>query len=205
MLPLSALTTVLPTLPVQPFTGVLYRAVTLESLFGFHRNPPYPSIRPLYNLGAPNTGARFTPQGGMPSLYLAEDTDTAIAEVNQVYAKLRQQNPPAMAPIAPCVLFSVHVFLGRVLNLETSAIQRALQTNTTELCAAWRPTQASGNLPLTQQLGQAAFQSGQIQALQYPSAQLASHSCFVIFPDRLTGPAFVEVYDPDGNLQERLP
>ena len=87
---IPALAALLPTLPLQPFQGVLYRAVTLEALYGFHRNPPYPQVRPLYNLGAPAAGARYTPLGGPPSLYLAVDADTAIAEVNQVYARLIQ-------------------------------------------------------------------------------------------------------------------
>lgn len=205
MLDPAALRAVLPGLPVQPYQGVLYRAVTLEALYGFHHNPPYPAIRPLFNLGAPAAGARCTPVGGMASLYLAADTDTAIAEINQIYAQLRRLNPPVMVPIPPCVLFSVQVALDNVLNLNAPTVQAALQTDVAELSAPWRPVQAGVSMPPTQSLGQAAFDCGLIQALQYPSGQLPGHNCYIAFTDRLSGSSFIEVSDSDGNLRERLP
>ena len=204
MLSESDLTALLPALPRQSFRGVLYRAVTLEALYGFHHNPPYPAIRPLYNLGAPAAGARYTPIGGPPSLYLAQEPDTATSEVNPVYARLRQQNPPVAALIPPCVIFSVKAVLDEVLDLTDPAIQSALQTDTRELTGAWR-TAPPLTLPPTQQLGKTAFDGGAVQALRYPSAQSPAHACFVVFTDRLAGAAFLEVFDPDGNLRGRLP
>lgn len=204
MLSDAALSALLLTLPRRRFQGALYRVVTLEALYGFHHNPPYPAVRPLYNLGAPVAGARYTPLGGPPSLYLAEDPDTATAEVNPVYARLRQQNPPIAVVIPPCVLFSVQAALYEVLDLTDPAIQSALQTDTQELTGAWRVAVPSP-LPPTQRLGKLAFESGVIQALRYPSAQLPACACYVVFTERLTGAAFIEVFDPDGNLRERLP
>ena len=205
MLEEKLLPSVLETIPVKAFSGVFYRAVTLEALYGFHHSPPYPAIRPLYNLGAPATGARYTPRNGMPSLYLAESTDTAIAEVNQIFATLRRLQLPTSVPISPCVLFSVNVSLKQVLDLSDPQIQVTLQTDLGELLAPWREAQPSATLPATQRLGRESFDSGRIQALRYPSAQEANRHCYVIFTDRLGETDFVEVYDPDGNLKERLP
>ena len=98
MLDGAALAATLAALPVTSLSSVLYRAVTRRALVG---DPPYPTVRPLFDLGAPQRGARYTPVGGMRSLYLTEDPETALAEVNQAYAKLRRQNPPIMAAI-PC-------------------------------------------------------------------------------------------------------
>ena len=208
MLAYSQLRNVLPGLPVQPLTGqnVFYRAITLEALYGFHQNPPYTSIRPLYNLGAPAGGARFTPQNGPPALYLTAEPETAFAEVEQFYAKLRQQNPPLFALTRPVVLISVNVHLEQVLDVTDAAIQAALQTTPQELAGSWRVPQNQGLLAPTQELGQAAFDCGAIQALRYESVQHPGHACYVIFTDRLQNTAsFVEVHDPDNNLRERLP
>jgi RES domain-containing protein len=53
--------------------GVWYRSVDGAVFRGFYdaRNP----IRPLWGLGAPRSGARFTPRNGPPSLYVAQDVD----------------------------------------------------------------------------------------------------------------------------------
>ncbi|MBC7528166.1 MAG: RES family NAD+ phosphorylase [Chthonomonadaceae bacterium] len=205
MLEGKLLRSALQTIPVTTFRGVLYRAVTLEALYGFHHSPPYPSLRPLYNLGAPTTGARYTPRNGMPSLYLAEDTDTALAEVNQIFAALRRLQLPTSVSIPPCVLFSVNVSLRQILDLSDPQIRATLQTDVSELVAPWREAQSSPTLPATQRLGREAFDSGRIQALRYPSAQEPDCYCYVIFTDCLGETDFVEVYDPDGNLKECLP
>lgn len=86
MLTGPALRTALPSLPTCSFDGVLYRAVDLESLFGFHQPTPYPQPLPLFSEGARQRGARYTPIGGPASLYLALDPQTAFA--------IRPLNPP---------------------------------------------------------------------------------------------------------------
>lgn len=122
------------TLPVQSIgQNILYRAIALEALYGFHHQPPYVTVHPLFNLGAPKNGGRFTPRGGPLSLYLAEEPETAFAEVEQLYAKLRRQNPPQFAPVKPTVLISMNVLLDHVLDLTHPSVQSALQTNLQEL------------------------------------------------------------------------
>ena len=203
MLPISELASLLPTLLVQPFSGILYRAVTRKALVG---DPPYPSVRPLFDLGPAQKGARFTPLGGMRSVYLAADPETAIAEVNQAYAKLRLQNPPVMATIPACMIYSATVVLDTILDVADPAVQATLETSEAELCdPTWRVYQSQGGIPLTQMFGQAVFDCGSIQAIRYPSALLPGHMCYVVFTERLTRSAFIQVDDPDGYLKEQLP
>jgi RES domain-containing protein len=187
------------------FTGVLYRAVTLEALYGFHHDPPYPAIRPLYNLGAPSTGARFTPRDGMPSLYFASDPETALAEVHQVHAKLRLLNPPVMSPLPPTVLYSARVQIDSALDLMNHTVQTALGIDSAWLGMEWRPAHERTGIAPTQLMGQEVFESGLFQAIRFPSARQPGHACWVVFTERLGGSSIIEVFDPDGNLTARLP
>jgi RES domain-containing protein len=205
MHPPGDLAVALASLPGQPFDGVLYRAVFLEALYGFHSTPPYPAPRPLFSLGAPRHGARFTPPEGMPTLYAAEDPETALAEAHQVDAALRRRHPDRVPPAAPTVLISLRARLDTVLDVTIAAVQHALDTNRREIVRPWRLLQARGQVPATHLLGEVTFTSDRFQAIRYPSTRSRGRCCLAIFPDRLVAPAFVEVYDPDGNLCERIP
>lgn len=198
------LLTVVAKLPGGPYTRVLYRAIHLEALYGFHRMPPHPRPQPLYSLGAPIRGARFTPRGGPASLYLAEDTETAISEANQVNLTIRRQNAALAPQIEPTVMVAVTVHLESVLDLTEAPVQAMLGTDTTELTRPWR-IPPPGGLPPTQELGAALFASGKFQAARYPSARRPGGSCLVVFTDRIQDPAFVEVHDPRGNVHQRRP
>lgn len=205
MLAGSALTSVVARLTATSFSGTLYRAIHLEALYGFHRIPPYPEPRPLYSLGAPRSGARFTPIDGPASLYLAEDPETAYAEANRVFAAVRAADPKIHIPAPPTVLVSATVVVETVLDLTDGRIRSALKSSDLELQMPWRTPTTTRRRAATQRLGLAAYRSGRFAAIRYPSVQLPGHSCFVIFPDRLTNVSFVEVFDPDGNLRERIP
>jgi len=101
MLTEPALRRVLPTLPTCTFEGILYRAVDLEALFGFHQPTPYPHPLPLFSEGARQWGARYTPIGGPASLYLALDPQTAYAEANRIHTQVwasATANAPALPP-----------------------------------------------------------------------------------------------------------
>ncbi|HEU4753947.1 MAG TPA: RES domain-containing protein [Armatimonadota bacterium] len=63
----------------------------------------------------------------------------------------------------------------------------------------------SGGLPPTQDPGAAVFAAGGFQAIRYPSARRPGGACLVVFTARLRDPAFVEVHDPWGNIDQRLP
>jgi RES domain-containing protein len=184
-------------------TGVGFRVIDYEALHGFHSPAPY-SPNPLYNLGAAIRGGRYTPKGGPPSLYFALDPTTALHESWQIdVAQLQAQgaNPTHLSPV---VTVTIGFHLTAVLDLCDPAVQVALGTNINELQAAWRPVQIRGGVAPTQLLGQLAEASVQWQGMLYPSSK-ATGACIVAFTDRFVGNDFIEVNDPLGNLNGRLP
>jgi RES domain-containing protein len=202
MLAAHHLAVTLAGLPCLHCEGHAYRVVAYKYLAA--PQSPHPH-RLLYGLGAPAAGARFTPHGGMATISLAEDLATAFDEANPEQAILRRVDPGLVRPTPPGAHVAVVYRLDSVLDVTDSAIQQALGTNPSELTAPWRLTQHQGHVPPTQQLGQAVFDSGVYQAIRYESARVPGTACLAIFPDRLVAPAFMEVYDPDGNICERLP
>lgn len=95
MLPTNSLRKLLRSIAVIPFTGTLFRVVRADVLYGCSATGPY-TPRPLFNLGPPKGGARYTPRGGAPSVYLAGDMDTAMREATQIGAP--KPLAPAKAP-----------------------------------------------------------------------------------------------------------
>ncbi len=200
MLSHDELHSALKSIPTQAFQGVCYQAVTRRMLLG---DPPHPEVRPLYDQGAAIKGARYTPIGSMKALYLSEDPETAITEVHQIYAELRRNG--FMGVIPATVIFSVEIMLDAFLDLTDTNIQGALNANISELCdPTWLSVQDEGGAPLTQQFAQIAFDTGRIQAMRYPSAQLEGHACWVVFTERVFAPNYVRVNDPDGYLQGNI-
>lgn len=185
----------LSSLPAQFFEGVLYRATHLEALYGFHLARPYARPAPLYCLGPPTHGARFTPIGGAPALYQAGDPNTALLEANRGSALL----------LEPTVVFSAQVRLETVLDLTDDSVLAALQTDLVELTAPWRLRQKRGEAIATQILGAAVHDSGRFHAIRYQSAVAGGKTCYVIDCARMAPPSYVEVHDPAGNLLGRLP
>ena len=186
------------------FAGTLYRAIDYEALHGFHSATPY-TPAPLYCQGAAAKGARYTPKGGMPSLYLAEDFGTAYEEANQALLTVQAINPKAVPGSPPTVVLSARAEIASVLDVADPAIQQALSTNLAELTAPWRLFQRAGQIAPTQLLAQIVCQHNIAQAIRYPSAVIPGRCCFVVFCDLLTSPSLVEVYDPNGNLLCSLP
>ena len=194
MLPAVRLAAALGRLPGRALEGVLYRAIDLEALYGFHRDPPHPAPRPLYSLGPARSGARYTPRGGPPALYFAEDASTAYAEAG-IGGPWRP----------PTVIVTARTRLASVLDVAHKSVQAALGTSLAELVKPWRLAAARGQRPATHALGQAVFDNGRFQGIRYPSAKALGHRCVLVFPDRLAPPSFVQVHDPLGNLPQRIP
>lgn len=199
MHPTPTLRRLLRTIPLDAHRGKLYRVVRADALYGFDRPGPY-CPRPLYNLGPPSSGARYTPKGGAPSLYLSADYETALRECLRIAApaRLRPVTPPGAL-----VAYLVTVSLKTILDLTSPAIRRQLGTNPTELSSPWRYRRGHSKPP-TQRLGAAVAAAGHIHAIRYRSTKSAGN-CFAIFTDALDPPAFVEVNDPEGRLVERIP
>jgi RES domain-containing protein len=204
---------VLSTLPCIRVAGPWARAVADRYLQG--PPPGAPAGTPPSPLwwpgGAPRTGQRFTPRGAFPSLYLADNGATALAEVEAI---LTVPGPGLQATAhAPFTILSVEGELRAIVDLTTVAVQRALHTSEDELVAPWRLAQQrflAGTrrlLPPTQRLGAAAFATGTIAGLRYPSAKFPGAVNLVVFTDRLSldpGNA-LRVVDPTGRLRDQLP
>jgi len=199
MLQTNSLRKRLRSIGLVAFDGTLFRVVRADVLYGFAAQGPH-TPRPLFNLGSPRAGARYTPRGGAPSVYLAADMDTAMREVTQIAA------PKTLAPALPpgaLVTYSAKVRLDQVLDLTDAAIRKVLDTSLAELAEPWR-YRKDGRKPPTHRLGAAAVNSGRIEAIRFRSTKGAG-DCFVIFTDALRAPSFIEVDDPDGKLVERMP
>ena len=134
MLQTNSLRKLLRTIAVTSFQGTLFRVVRADVLYGFSAKGPY-TPRPLFNLGPPRGGARYTPRGGAPSVYLAGDMGTAMREYTQIAAP--RPLVPARSPGA-LVTYSAKVQLDQVLDLTDSAIRKLLNTTLAELAEPWR-------------------------------------------------------------------
>ncbi len=199
MLATRALTSALNGLSGQPVHGTFCRAVHPGTLYGFKAGLGYVP-RPLYDLGAPRSGARFTPKGGAPALYLAEDHATALQEMLQVGAHAGLKPVFGMSAL---VLFQVSVQLASVLDLTDAGVPKAIRTNAKELAGPWR-LPVSGKRPPTQALGAAVATNGRFDGMLFQSTK-GPGRCLVAFTANLRPPAFVEIRDPSSKLVERLP
>jgi RES domain-containing protein len=199
MLAAGQLKTVLARIPLVSTHGPWSRVIGYRYMLGpppGQTGPP----QPLWGGAAKMNGARFTPTGAFDSLYLSYDPITAFTEVS---ALVILPNGPLPVRSAPWVVVSVEGTLVDVLDLTSPAILAALGTSEQEIAGPWLTT----SQPPAQRLGKAAYQSGRITALKYPSAKNQSGINLVVFPNRLAlnSGNFLEVYDPHGNLSQRLP
>jgi RES domain-containing protein len=163
-----------------------------------HLHVPKPD--PLWGGASKIHGARFTPQGGFDSIYLAWTSITALAEV-QTLAFLAGGIFQPLTP--PWVLMSVDGVVSGVLDLTDKKTLVALGTNEQEISGAWQ----TAPFPPTQMLAQVAYDSGNIVGIKYPSAKnLGGGINLVVFPDRLPLIAtdYLEVNDPHGHLAQRI-
>lgn len=211
MLADAALAAVLPTLKRRAVHGPWSRAVAFRYLQGPPPGAPKGSApQPLWPGGAPTSGARFTPVGAFPSLYLADNPIAALQETGGVLMLPGGTAVPVMHE--PFVVLAVKGIVVEVLDLTDPDIQVALNTNDTELRGPWQRAQVRflaglGPMPPTQQLGLSAFGTGLLTGLQYPAAKEGDGLNFVVFTDRLaTSPMNrLEAHDSSGHLRQSLP
>ena len=155
--------------------------------------------QPLWGGAAKLAGARFTPQGGFDSIYLAENPITAFIEVS---ALVMLPGGPVPVCTPPWVIVTVDGILNNLLDLTDAATLTALGTTAQEVTGTWATTPH----PPTQLLGQLAYDLGRIAGIKYASAKHPGGLNFVVFPDRISVAAgnFLEVYDPHGSLAQRI-
>lgn len=199
MLPKRALAAALRNIPTVPFRGSLVRAVHAATLYGFRHGPRY-APRPLFDLGPPRSGARFTPPGGAPALYLADDVETSLRELLQVGASAALRPQPSAKAM---VVFTADVRLEAVLDLTRDETMAALGTTAAELASPWRHRR-DRRVPPTQVLGRAVAEHGHIQALRFASTK-GPGDCFMILTATIVAPAFVRVTDPESKLVQSIP
>jgi RES domain-containing protein len=191
--------TALKRLSLTTYDGALCRAISPATLYGFQNKKPF-KPRPLYNLGPGAGGARFTPRGGAPALYLADDYETSLREYLQVGA------PGPLRPVAgseAIVTFAVHVRLAAVLDLTDTRVLAALGTTPAELREPWRHRR-DRRTPPTHVLGRAVAKDRRIQALRFASTK-GPGTCVVILTDAIKAPAFVRIHDSQNRLVAELP
>jgi RES domain-containing protein len=103
---------------------------------------------------------------------------------------------------APWALVTVDGIVSNVLDLTDASILKALATHEQEMTGTW----AKADNPPTQELAQAAYDSGKIAGIKYGSAKHPGGVNLAVFPDRLVPPSmdYLEVFDPHGSLAQRI-
>ncbi len=198
MLPLLQLAAALQSAALVSAHGPWSRAIGYRHLLGpppGQTGPP----QPLWGGAAKIAGARFTPQGGFDSIYLAHDPITAFIEVS---ALILLPGGPVPVRSAPWVVITVDGIINNLLDLTDAATLAALGTTAQEMTGTWAATP----YPPTQLLARLAYDSGRIAGIKYASAKHPGGINVVVFPDRIpiaTG-NYLEVYDPHGHLAQRL-
>jgi RES domain-containing protein len=191
-------------LPLSRIEGTFCRAVRSRHL---DRLPP----QPLYYHGSAAAGGRYTPLGGPAALYLANHQYTALVEIRDLLFDSRGELLP-IEPLDPATLVTAEVVVHGVLDLTDSAARDALGVTDGGILAPWEPAmeaylRGAGEMPLTQQIGQAAHLTGRVRGIYYPSARYAGGLCLAVFPDRLSAAEGdrIVVHDSTGRLAQRLP
>jgi hypothetical protein len=100
------------------------------------------------------------------------------------------------------MVISVDGILDGLLDLTDPATPAALGTTARDMTGTW----VAAPDPPTQLLGQLAYDSGRIAGIKYTSGKHPGGINVVVFPDRITVAAanYLEVYDPHGNLAQRI-
>ena len=211
MLPEPELKALLTQVPLISVGGPWTRVTAFHLLLGPPPGgTPEAPPQPLWPGGPILRGARFNPKGSFGSVYLASDPITALEEVDATFES--PGSPPITLRTPPWTVFAVDGLLTNVLDLTDLRMQSRLSTTIAELTGDWRFSQTlhlrgEAPLPPTQRLGRIAFESGRIAALRYHSAKRPGHGFnLVVFADRLAkGASYLEVYDPNDKIRQRLP
>lgn len=202
MLPEAGLKAALGQIEPTSVHGPFSRCVTFQNLASKPGGPPI-QPKPLWGLGSMVGGARFTPRGSFETVYLAGDPMTALAEASGIF--VHPQAPAVTLQTRPWVFVTVRGILQSVLDLTDAAAVAAVGSNRQELTGAWRLAASGAAEAPTQLLGRVCHESGRVDAIRFFSSKNPpSGVCLGVFPDRLSGVAFIEVFDPNGNLLQRL-
>jgi RES domain-containing protein len=149
--------------------------------------------------GAKHSPGRFHRPGESPALYFAKSPVVALLEVGML---LGDQTEFVVRRGEPHMLVIVEVEIPcAVLDMTHEDNYQLFETAPQELTGEW----LLDDDPATQRLGKAAYDSGRVAAIKYPSARLRDRhmeSNLVVFRDRLAAlrGAVMRAYDPDHTL-----
>jgi len=192
------LSAVLTTISAIPISGTYHRSVANASLYQERRKPKY-----LYALGPGREGARYTPKGGPPCLYVSAEPVTTLSEAAGIASAL------VLAGIAipqPTTAFSVKVDLHRgVLDLTDAATLVQLGTDLTELDGPWEQQVLNGDPVPTQILAIAAYATNRFQGIRFYSHEDPGKLNLVIWTEAVNAPSAVAVIDSSDTVSERIP
>ncbi|MBP9093444.1 RES family NAD+ phosphorylase [bacterium] len=192
------LATVLLTLPAVPINSTYHRSVANASLYQGRRRPKY-----LYALGPGREGARFTPKGGPPCLYVSAEPVTTLSEATGIASAL------VLAGLAipqPMSSFSMTVYLHRgLLDLTDTEVLAKLGTDLTELDGPWEQQVINGDPVPTQILATAAYASKRFQVIRFYSHEDPGKVNIVIWTEMVKSPSAVVVIDGTSTINERIP
>jgi RES domain-containing protein len=187
-----------------PVQGPFSRTVALHYLFPKAATVPHVRPQPLWGLGSKRFGGRYTPKNSFETIYMAKDVVTALKEVQALISI--SSGPAFMIVTVPWVTVAIQGLLSSVLDLTQSANVEAVGSSYQELTGAWRWVPGQTGEPPTHLLGRLCHTSRRFDGISYPSSKNPpSGVCVAVFPDRLRKPAYLEVYDPHGNVAQKLP
>ena len=181
----------LAALPTLPLTGVVFRVIQLRYL-----------NTPLSSVGSVRFGGRYNPPQLFKALYLADNSVTALLEVEALFKTGTQLKS---VPKPPLLVLSIYYQLNAIVDITNFDNQLALGTNLQEITGNWRLMNAQNQLAPTHILGEAAYNLQGIEALKVPSARDSNTYNLVVFPDRLSSGSFLRVYDDSGTINAQLP
>ncbi|MEX2286844.1 MAG: RES family NAD+ phosphorylase [Planctomycetaceae bacterium] len=127
--------------------------------------------------GSRQYGGRWNPPG-IAAIYSSLTPETAMAEA---IAHARYYGFPVQS-IMPRTFVAISFKLQRVLDISDAKLRRKLGISKAKLVKTdWRAAKDAGQSPVTQAVGQAAFDAG-IEALIVPSAVVPTERNLVVFP-----------------------
>jgi RES domain-containing protein len=192
------LAAVLSTIPAVPINGTYHRSVANASLYQGRRKPKY-----LYALGSGREGARYTPKGGPPCLYVSAEPITTLSEAAGIASSL------VLAGIAipqPMSAFSMKVDLHQgLLDLTDASVLTQLGTDLGELDGPWEQQALNGEPVPTQILSIAAHASSRFQGIRFYSHEDPGKINIVIWTETVKAPSAVAIVDSSDTVTERIP
>ncbi|MCL4205067.1 MAG: RES family NAD+ phosphorylase [Pirellulaceae bacterium] len=146
----------------------------------------------LTGQGSSHHGGRWNPVG-IPAVYASLTPETSLAETLAHFRHFRIPVEDAM----PRIFVAIRVELHAILDIQDGDVRRRLQVSLERLRTVdWRADQRRGRMPVSQAIGQAAFELG-LEGLLVPSASDHGGSNLMAFPSNLVSGSTLELLNAD--------